>query len=97
MRGQDLTNKSLFYCVDLDARLPAQHPLREMPENVNEASAKLNGSLRARYKDCSGRRTCGSVPGPATRKTVPQAFDTQPLCRLPPNSREPRPTVPARG
>ena len=51
MRGQDRTSGSLFSYVDLDARVPARHPLRAMREIVNEALAKLDGSFEALYKD----------------------------------------------
>ena len=51
MRGQDRTSGSLFSYVDLDARVPARHPLRAMREIVSEALAKLDGSFEALYKD----------------------------------------------
>ena len=54
MRGQDRTSGSLFSHVDLDARVPARHPLRAMRamrEIVSEALAKLDGSFEALYKD----------------------------------------------
>ena len=51
MRGQDRTSGSLFSYVDLEARVPAQHPLRAMRGIVNEALAKLDASFEALYKD----------------------------------------------
>ena len=51
MRGQDRTSGSLFSYVDLDARVPSQHPLRAMREIVDEALTKLDASFEALYKE----------------------------------------------
>ncbi len=51
MRGQDRTSGTLFSYVDLDARVPAKHPLRAMRELVNEALSKLDASFEALYRD----------------------------------------------
>jgi transposase len=50
MRGQDRTSGSLFSYVDLDARVPAAHPLRAMRELVNASLAALDGALAALYE-----------------------------------------------
>ena len=51
MRGQDGTSGSLFSYVDLDARVPARHPLRAMRGLVNDALARLDASFEALYRD----------------------------------------------
>ena len=52
MRGSDVTSGSLFSYVDLDARVPASHPLRAMRELVNTCLVRMDGSFEALYKDC---------------------------------------------
>ena len=42
MRGTDETSGSLFSYVDLEARIPARHPLRKIRQVVNEALASLD-------------------------------------------------------
>jgi transposase len=42
MRRTDETSGSLFSCVDLEARIPARHPLRTIRQVVNEALASLD-------------------------------------------------------
>ena len=44
MRGTDETSGSLFSYVDLEARIPARHPLRKIRQVVNEALASLDGN-----------------------------------------------------
>jgi len=51
MRGTDETSGSLFSYVDLEARIPAQHPLRKIRQVVNEALASLDGEFDALYTD----------------------------------------------
>ena len=46
MRGTDETSGSLFSCVDLEARIPARHPLRTIRQVVNEALASLDAESR---------------------------------------------------
>jgi len=50
MRGQDRTSGSLFSYVDLDARVPSNHPLRAMRELVNASLAAMDASFEALYK-----------------------------------------------
>lgn len=49
MRGGDERTGSLFSYVDLEARVPAKHPLRTMRELVNASLAALDGSFAALY------------------------------------------------
>ena len=51
MRGTDETSGSLFSYVDLEARIPARHPLRKIRQVVNEALASLDGAFNALYTD----------------------------------------------
>lgn len=51
MRGTDETSGSLFSYVDLEARIPARHPLRKIRQVVNEALASLDGEFDALYTD----------------------------------------------
>ena len=51
MRGSDVTSGSLFSYVDLDARVPASHPLRAMRELVNTCLVRMDGSFEALYKE----------------------------------------------
>jgi transposase len=49
MRGEDDRSGSLFSYVDIEARVGASHPLREIREIVNEALSGLNKSFAALY------------------------------------------------
>ena len=49
MRGGDERTGSLFSYGDLEARVPAKHPLRTMRELVNASLAALDGSFAALY------------------------------------------------
>ena len=51
MRGADETSGSLFSYVDLEARIPARHPLRKIRQVVNEALASLDAEFAALYTD----------------------------------------------
>ncbi len=51
MRGADEASGSLFSYVDLEARIPARHPLRTIRQVVNEALASLDGDFAALYTD----------------------------------------------
>ena len=44
MRGTDEASGSLFSYVDLEARIPAGHPLRKIRRVVNEALASLDAA-----------------------------------------------------
>src|SRR5271167_3952656 len=52
MRGEDRTSGSLFSYVDIEARIPAKHPLRAMRRLTNAALAKLDGAFSAVYEGC---------------------------------------------
>lgn len=51
MRGTDEASGSLFSYVDLEARIPARHPLRKIRQVVNEALASLDADFEALYTD----------------------------------------------
>ena len=51
MRGTDETSGSLFSYVDLEARIPARHPLRKIRQVVNEALASLDAEFEVLYTD----------------------------------------------
>ena len=51
MRGADETSGSLFSYVDLEARIPARHPLRKIRQVVNEALSSLDAEFEALYTD----------------------------------------------
>ena len=49
MRGEDGRNGKLFSYVDLEARVPAEHPLRTIREIANEALAGMSAEFEALY------------------------------------------------
>ena len=51
MRGSDETSGSLFSSVDLEARIPARHPLRRIRQVVNAALASLDADFETLYTD----------------------------------------------
>jgi len=51
MRGTDEVSGSLFSYVDLEARIPARHPLRKIRQVVNDALASLDAEFEALYTD----------------------------------------------
>jgi transposase len=51
MRGADEASGSLLSYVDLEARIPARHPLRKIRQGVNDALASLDGEFEALYTD----------------------------------------------
>jgi len=51
MRGTDEVSGSLFSYVDLEARIPARHPLRKIRRVVNEALSSLDAEFEALYTD----------------------------------------------
>lgn len=51
MRGTDKASGSLFNYVDLEARVPARHPLRKIWQVVNDALASLDAEFEALYTD----------------------------------------------
>src|ERR1700728_2229761 len=50
MRGEDRTSGALFSYVDVEARIPAQHPLRAMRRLTNAALTELDPSFSALYE-----------------------------------------------
>jgi len=50
MRGEDRTSGALFSYVDVEARIPANHPLRAMRRLTNAALAALDASFSALYE-----------------------------------------------
>ena len=51
MRGADEMSGSLFSYIDLEARIPARHPLRKIRQVVNAALASLDAAFAALYTD----------------------------------------------
>ena len=49
MRGEDRTTAQLFSYVDLEARVPAEHPLRAIRGLVNRALAGMSADFAALY------------------------------------------------
>jgi len=49
MRGEDRTSGALFSYVDVEARIPAKHPLRAMRRLTDAALAELDGAFSALY------------------------------------------------
>jgi transposase len=71
MRGSDKTSGSLFSYVDVEARIPARHPLRTIRQIVNEALVSLDGEF-ARLYETTGR---ASIPPEwLLRASLLQAF-----------------------
>jgi transposase len=50
MRGEDRTSGALFSYVDVEARIPARHPLRAMRRLTHAALAELDGRFSALYE-----------------------------------------------
>ena len=50
MRGEDRTSGASFSYVDIEARIGAKHPLREMRRLANAALAELDGKFSALYE-----------------------------------------------
>lgn len=55
MRGADETSGSLFSYVDIEVRIPARHPLRQIRRVVNDALASLDAGFETLYAP-EGRR-----------------------------------------
>jgi transposase len=49
MRGEDSRSGGLFSYVDLEARVPADHPLRPIRRIVDDALSGLSGEFAALY------------------------------------------------
>jgi transposase len=71
MRGSDQTSASLFSYVDLEARVPAGHPLRLIREIVNQVLASLDGEFERLYEG-TGRQSI--APERLLRASLLQAF-----------------------
>ena len=50
MRGEDRTSEALLSYVDVEARIPARHPLRAMRRLMNAALAELDARFSALYQ-----------------------------------------------
>ena len=73
MRGSDARTGELFSYVDLEQRVPAQHPLRLIRKIVNEVLAALDGEFAKAYAD-TGRPSI--APERLLRALLLQAFYT---------------------
>src|SRR5215831_2809169 len=73
MRGSDTRTGELFSYVDLEQRVPAQHPLRAIRTIVNEVLAALCGEFEKIYSDM-GRPSI--PPERLLRALLLQAFYT---------------------
>ena len=71
MRGGDGQSGKLFSYVDLEARVPAEHPLRTIREIANEALAGMSAEFEALYSH-TGRP--GIAPERLLRALLLQAF-----------------------
>ena len=52
MRGEDRTSGALFSYVDVEARIPARHPLRAMRRLTDAALSELDQAFSALYEEC---------------------------------------------
>ncbi len=73
MRGRDERGEGLFSYVDLEARVPADHPLRAIRVLVDEALAALSGDFARLY---SHRGRPSIAPEKLLRALLLQAFYT---------------------
>ena len=71
MRGSDATSGSLFSYVDLEDRIPAQHPLRTIRTIVNDVLASLDAEFEQLYEG-TGRQSV--APERLLRASLLQAF-----------------------
>src|SRR4051812_16751201 len=71
MRGMDERSGELFSYVDLEDRVPANHPLRAIRSLVNEVLAALDGEFAKLYAD-TGRHSI--PPERLLRALLLQAF-----------------------
>ena len=71
MRGSDKASGSLFSYVDLEARVPAKHPLRVIREIVNDTLASLDAEFAKLYEG-TGRESV--APERLLRSSLLQAF-----------------------
>src|SRR5215204_3193481 len=73
MRGSDVRTGELFSYVDLEQRVPRNHPLRQIRRVVNEVLAALDGEFEKLYA-AEGRRSI--APERLLRALLLQAFYT---------------------
>lgn len=73
MRGTDQTSGSLFSYIDLEDRVPSDHPLRTIREIVNDVLASLASDFEATYS-AMGRPSI--PPEQLLRALLLQAFYT---------------------
>ena len=73
MRGADERSGSLFSYIDLESRIPEEHPLRAIRVIVNGALAELDGAFEAMYAPV-GRPSI--PPEKLLRASLLQAFYT---------------------
>jgi transposase len=52
MRGEDRRSGALFSYVDIEARVPARHPLRAMRRLTDAALSDLDGAFSSLYEGC---------------------------------------------
>ena len=71
MRGSDAASGSLFSYVDMEARVPATHPLRTIRTIVNEVLAALDIEFEALYE---GIGRLSVAPERLLRASLLQAF-----------------------
>ena len=71
MRGSDESSGSLFSYVDLEARVPGDHPLRTIRDLTNATLLEMSGELEALYSH-TGRP--GIAPEKLLRALLLQAF-----------------------
>jgi len=71
VRGEDRLSGSLFSYVDLEARVPARHPLRLIREIVNDVLGSLSADFASAYSDI-GRPSI--APERLIRALLLQAF-----------------------
>lgn len=71
MRGSDRTSGSLFSYVDLEARVPAKHPLRLIKAIVDDVLGSLDGDFERLYEG-TGRQSI--APERLLRASLLQAF-----------------------
>jgi hypothetical protein len=66
MRGSDVRTGELFSYVDLEERVPRNHPLRQIRRIFNEVLAALDGEFAKLYAaegppfDCARAATAGT-------------------------------------
>jgi hypothetical protein len=82
MRGSDAASGALFSYVDMEARVPATHPLRTIRTIVNEVLDALDTEFEALYEG-TGRQSV--APERLLRASLLQAFysvrsDTPSIC-----------------